>query len=195
MRGLVSPLRFSLLASLISLLILAFGSVGTSHAAVNTFQGCVPSGSTITVNSTADQFTTPSILFPGTTCSLREALTSANSDSNVDDTIVLSNVTYTLDRDAADPALNPNGHGDLDVLSKITITGNGATITRDTSKNAFRIFDVGDVADGTFLNGNLTLNNVTISHGDAGADNGGGIRVSETGVLLAGNNNDDTTNA
>lgn len=106
-------------------------------------------------------------------CSLREAIINANNDAAThsdclpgsgDDTIILTTgATYTL-------ALQDNteyGFNGLPAItSQITIEGNGATITRSTTAPGFRLFFVAS-------NGNLTLQNVTLSNGSARGGTGG----------------------
>jgi hypothetical protein len=100
----------------------------------------------------------------GGSCTLADAITAANTDAAVggcaagsgDDTISLpANGTITLTS------------GLPQITSTIIIEGNGATITRDSSAPAFRIFEV--------LNSMLTLNNTTVSGGLS--DSGGGISL------------------
>jgi hypothetical protein len=76
---------------------------------------------------------------------------------------------YTLtDHDNSDPNLGDNG---LPVISqRLTIEGNGATITRAQSASKFRIFEI---ASG----GDLTLINLTVDNGDA--DDGGDITLNK----------------
>jgi hypothetical protein len=57
------------------------------------------------------------------------------------------------------------------ITTPITIAGNNSTIARTITAPQFRIFDVGAP------NGNLTLNNLTVTKGDAAISNGGGILV------------------
>ncbi|MFF8712519.1 hypothetical protein ACF07T_13915 [Streptomyces sp. NPDC015184] len=64
-----------------------------------------------------------------------------------------------------------------DVTGNITINANGDTITRDNGAPAFRILTV---------SGRLTLNNATISNGNAAGESqnfGGGIGVIDSGSL------------
>src|SRR5258707_13325474 len=68
---------------------------------------------------------------------------------------------------------------DLAVVPPLAVNGNGATITR-SSLTPFRIFEVGALGVAT---GNLALNDVTITNGDAGAENGGGVLVNQTSIL------------
>jgi len=120
------------------------------------------------------------IILVGTTCSLVDAITAANTDSAAGgcaagdgpDTIVLeSGQTYTL---SAVHEADPDGYGPVGlppVSSVITIQGNGATIARDGEATAFRLFHVTS-------SGDLTLENLTLSGGWAqgghGEDYGGG---------------------
>ena len=85
---------------------------------------------TIVVNTTADEFGT------GKNCSLREAIQSANTDSDFggctgvkaygDDVITLPAGTYTLTGASGEDA---NASGDLDITSALTINGAGAKTT------------------------------------------------------------------
>ena len=121
----------------------------------------------------------------GTTCTLVDAITAANTDATVAgsqcpagsgaDTIVLpANSTITL------TSVATGGSGLPQITSAITIEGNGSTIRRDSSAPAFRIFDV--------IHGNLTLNNTTVSGGGgSGAFVGGGIKSSSGTVVTLTN--------
>ena len=107
-------------------------------------------------------------------CSLVAAIQSANSNTSVSgcasgapglDTIELTaDITLTVaggdfDGDTGLPA----------VTSEIVIEGNGHTITRAGGADEFRILYVGETGD-------LTLNDVTISNGEADSfDDGGGF--------------------
>lgn len=92
----------------------------------------------------------------GDASALQTAVTTANSNG-VDDTITLvSGCTYTL---TATLQINSDG-GHL-----LTINGSGATIS---GNNTVRVLDINTSA-------NVTLNNVTISNGNASGSYGGGI--------------------
>lgn len=121
-------------------------------------------------------------------CSLIEAMVNANDDtaSHPDcpagsgaDTIELMTGTYTL------TAIDNSANGDNGlpaVTSTITINGRGATVARSSAIDtpAFRIFYVA-------AEGNLTLNDLTVSNGAASpSTNGGGIR-NQGGVLTLNN--------
>ena len=120
-------------------------------------------------------------------CSLREAIANANADDQSGsaecaagsgaDTIVLpARATFTL----ADAARVGGANGLPDIVSTITIQGNGSTITRDRgltcnlndnrTSEEFRIFFVDSGDD-------LTLEDLTVSNGcaDGSLSRGGGI--------------------
>ncbi len=121
---------------------------------------------TIIVNSTAN------IVANDGLCTLREAITAANTDSAFNgcpagsggDTILLqAGATYILDGvDNYD--YGPNGLPS--VTTPITITGQGATIARDTGAPDFRLVYVGPA-------GNLTLVDLTLRNGRARGGAGG----------------------
>jgi CSLREA domain-containing protein len=122
---------------------------------------------TITVNTTADESGT------GVSCSLREAIYSANTDTAYggcatgggSDTIVLTaGATYDL---GATPAVSSTAFGPsaFAITNTIIISGNGATLTRSGTASA-RFFYVGAA-------GNLTLFNLTVSNGRFVGGNGG----------------------
>jgi CSLREA domain-containing protein len=150
------------------------------------------SAATIEPNILTDEDTNNS------SCSLREAITAAQTDGDYNgclasvnedaDTIVLqSGQTYTLSlADSGDEHSNANG--DLDVNGQVgdqtltiqasgsapaTIDGNGA-VTHD------RVFELGANGGGSFI-GSVTLSNLVITGGQ-GVD-GGGIRTNSSGLL------------
>lgn len=150
--------------------------------------GAVPpaAAASITVTTFADD------LGGGTdsTCSLREAIQSANGDTafggcptgSLADTIVLATGTYVLTREGDEEA---NVSGDLDVTSPITIQGAGAALTvidGAWASNTDRILDVRPMGD-------LTISGVTIQEGST--DFGAGIQanalVTLTDVVLRAN--------
>ncbi len=108
-------------------------------------------------------------------CSLLEALENANDTStgavhddcvsgdpsSSRDTIELTDSTYSLTASQVS-SLGPSG---LLITSKITINGNGATITRNSGGN-YRLFYVSSA-------GNFTLKDVTLDNGLAKGGNGG----------------------
>jgi hypothetical protein len=105
------------------------------------------------------------------TCSLIDAITAANTDTATGgcpagagaDTIELeADVTYTLDIVNNSSVEQGGDNGLPRINSEIVINGNGATIARDPSAPLFRLFEVEATGD-------LTLNDVTLQGGDAGA--------------------------
>lgn len=135
---------------------------------------------TITVNTAVDELDGS----PGNgSCSLREAIQNANNDNaNQADCVAgsgadiivfdssLDGIPITLSRTGAGE--NGNSTGDLDILSSITINGNGANRTIIDADGIDRIFDLP-------TGQSLTLNGVTVQNGDAPvgtAAHGGGIR-------------------
>ncbi len=127
----------------------------------------------IVVNTTDDELNTDG------DCSLREAIQAANTDAVVDacatgigtDTIVLqAGLTYTLG--IASTSEDANANGDLDITDTDGLTietdvpGSTATIDADA------IDQVIDMRAGP-----LTLVDLIVEGGDAGAATGGGIRA------------------
>jgi CSLREA domain-containing protein len=133
---------------------------------------------TITVNSTADNDVSGDGL-----CTLREAIDNANDDADTTggdctvgsgaDTIILPAGTYTF----------VSSRGDLDILSTITINGDGAGSTiiqaGTTDSNGIdRVFDITS-------SGHLILASVTVRHGKVTDYNfGGGIRNDGGTVII-----------
>jgi hypothetical protein len=92
------------------------------------------------------------------------AINTAEGNGQADTMNLAAGCTYTLT--AVDNVTDgPNGLPN--VTTQITINGNGAIIERAGATN-FRIFHIA-------AGGDLTLNDVTIRNGDAGAGDGGGI--------------------
>ncbi|MEM7017073.1 MAG: hypothetical protein AAF512_06990, partial [Pseudomonadota bacterium] len=123
------------------------------------------------------------------TCSLVEAIISANTDNNAaedacvqgsgPDTIVLDGSTFNF----AMGLFAADGNNALpSIISNITIQGAGSTIMRTGGPN-FRLMHVAS-------SGNLTLNNATISGGNltggAPGGNGSGI-LNNSGTLTLNN--------
>jgi len=108
-------------------------------------------------------------------CTLREAINNANSESDTTkgdcasgrgrDVITLVDLGTYLLTEVDETSGGP--HGLPFISSEITINGNGSTIERDANAPNFRIFQV-------LRNGNLTLNDLTVSRGDS-LGNGGAI--------------------
>jgi CSLREA domain-containing protein len=117
---------------------------------------------TITVDVTGD------VVAPDNHCSLREAVSAANSDSTsgggecakgsgADAIVLAAGPAYTLSGAARD---NANVSGDLDVTTPITIQGAGASLTTIDASHVDRAIDV-------LAGGNLTIQGVTITGGVA----------------------------
>jgi uncharacterized repeat protein (TIGR01451 family) len=98
------------------------------------------------------------------TAALIGAITNANSSGG--DTLDLSaGCTYTLTSGPYSDGVGPDG---LPIItSAITIHGNGATITRDTSAPAFRLIEMGGGSS-------LTADHLTLSQGNSAGPLGGG---------------------
>jgi hypothetical protein len=128
----------------------------------------------------------------GADCTLRDAITAANTDtvtggcpagSGADTIVLASGGTYTL---AAVDNNTEGSNGLPSITSEIIINGNGAIIERSSSPGIpdFRIFYVA-------AEGNLTLNELTVRHGLASdvpyheGNNGGGIYNRGTMALTA----------
>ncbi|MBI3799742.1 MAG: hypothetical protein HY268_22565 [Deltaproteobacteria bacterium] len=129
----------------------------------------------------------------GATCSLSNAIVTANTDVNTGGCVQLPSATAGADTLVLQPssvhtliAANNGTFGatGLPVISsEITIEGHGSTIRRDSEAVNFRILAVN-------VTGNLTLKDTTISGGVASgsfpADEGGGIFNDAGTVVLEG---------
>lgn len=168
--------RTGLSGTLVILLafLLAFGSSGLHQAAA---AAIIPDsrqtpGATITVSVTADE------MINDGSCSLREAIQSANQDTAVGgcaagsgaDTIILPAGTYSLARAGANEDANQTG--DLDILGPVTIRGQGEAVTFVDGGRIDRVFHV--VQTGTIVH----LQDFTVQNGLAAEEDelgGGGI--------------------
>ena len=131
----------------------------------------------------------------GTAGSLREAITTANANGEVD-TITLEAGTYALDISNSSGQENAAAEGDLDILAdggnSITITGAGASSTFITQTVADRVFQI-------FGGANVTFENLTITGGMAvddgsasalasmGDGDGGGVLIEGTAIVSISN--------
>ena len=96
-----------------------------------------------------------SITVDGTTCTLADAITAANTDTATGGCVAGSGAdTIDLQTDVTLTSPLPN------IASELTIEGNGHTIARDTTAPNIRILSVGSSA-------NLTLNRATLANGIA----------------------------
>jgi CSLREA domain-containing protein len=146
---------------------------------------------TINVTTKLDEYDYPG---SGEGCSLREAITAANSDSSYGgcpaggpgaDIIQLPPGIYLLTRYG--PNEDSNVNGDLDITSEIEMVGTGSVIISGGFGEGIqdRVIDV------SYTTGHLTLTNLTITGGRApvGALNangyeGGGIRNNHSLTLI-----------
>jgi len=135
------------------------------------------SAATINVTTTDDQFDT------GSRCSLREAVTSANTDSNSSaagctagsgfDTVNIPDGRYVLRRTPPPPAPTAedgNVFGDLDLTAPVAIVHKGLRPATVDGNRIDRVFDV--------LSGGVTLQGLQVQDGNvsgAVSNNGGGI--------------------
>ena len=121
----------------------------------------------------------------GPDCSLREAITAANSDTDFGgciadpgtDTIQLTEGTYILTRPGSKEDLNATG--DLDIFSNVTILGTGSDKTIIDGSDLDRIFDINQPAGPVTVRfESMKITNGTAPGGSANSDgeSGGGIR-------------------
>lgn len=149
-------------------------------------------GAPIAVNTTGD-----SVVANDGKCSLREAITSANTDTafggcakgNGTDAITLGVGTFAVTRDGARE--NDNASGDLDVKSNLTIGGAGASNTRiDASGIPGEHDRVLDIKSGTVTIQGVTIRGGRAPDGGKGADQtgsaGGGSVVGGDGAPGSG---------
>jgi CSLREA domain-containing protein len=101
----------------------------------------------------------------GGNCSLRAAVQEANASIGAD-TIGLPAGTYSLS--IAGAGEDNAATGDLDVRGTLTIAGAGTATTTISGAGLDRVFD---------LFAGLSLSGVTVRQGNAGAGNGGALRV------------------
>jgi CSLREA domain-containing protein len=145
---------------------------------------------TIPVTTGADQYGT------GAGCSLREAVESANTNADFDncthtgtygaDTVTLPAGGFVLSVGAAGEDANTGG--DLDVTQSLTIAGDGngpdcaaASTSCIDADDLDRALDLRDGPSPV----SVTLRDLTIADGDAGAGDGGAISSLETDASLS----------
>jgi CSLREA domain-containing protein len=146
------------------------------------------SATTISVTTTTDE------LDAGTRCSLREAITSANTDSNAGaegcqagdgaDRIVVPAGRFGLNREAPTvpaTAEDLNVYGDLDILQPVTIVHGGSRAAiLDSQVGGERVLHIGN-AEGVSITG------LTITGGNAGGEGGIGGGILNAGGLTLRN--------
>ncbi len=120
------------------------------------------------------------------TCSLREAITAANTDLAVDacpagigaDVILLPPGTYTLTLAGSNE--DGNATGDLDITAALTLVGSGALATTvDATELGDRAFHVDPLATGAFVSiqaVKVTGGSLTVSGAGARARGGGRVK-------------------
>lgn len=117
------------------------------------------------------------------TVSLRDAIHCANNDSLTPgaDIIVLEALTYFIEETGVSE--DGNTTGDFDILSEITIIGQGIDQTIINAQSLDRVFDV------TATGASLTLKNLTLLNGDviSTGENGGAIRLDNGNILVLDN--------
>ena len=139
---------------------------------------------TINVTTILDEYTDPGL---GTGCSLREAITAANTNSAFGgcpagsdvDTIVLPAGTYNFSRSGAD---DTNINGDLDINSSLNLAGAGINLTIIDASEIDRVLSINDAYT-------VVISDLSIKHGlanlsDLGYGMGGAIFVSLGTVTL-----------
>ncbi len=124
-------------------------------------------------------------------CSLREAIIAANTDTGAADCAAGSGAdTIVFDAGLAYPGSivltipgtdeNAALTGDLDLSGTLIISGPGSSLLAIDGNQLDRVFEV--------LGGaRVSMTGLQITHGDAGANSGGGFAVNSTGVLTLTN--------
>jgi CSLREA domain-containing protein len=163
--------------------------VAWTAAALSGLVLCAPAGAaTIPVTDFGDDTAVEG------TCSLREAITAANTDTNFGgdcvkgdpgaDTITIG--ANRVERSAGGSGEDDNAGGDYDITSNITIVGAGAGLTTIDANQLDRAFDIAVAAT-------VTISGVTITGGAApspttsGADGDGGGGIRNAGTLTLEN--------
>ncbi len=145
---------------------------------------------TIPVTTTGDEYGS------GTGCSLREAVESANGDADFDnctgegaygsDVVEMPAGPFTLS--LGSPGENANLGGDIDITGSLILAGDGngseclaASTTCIDANDLDRALDLREGLDPVAV----TLRDLTIADGDAGASDGGAISSLESDATLA----------
>ncbi len=139
---------------------------------------------TITVNTTNDEFDTT----PNTTCSLREAIESANTGTDFGGCTITGSGTVTINLPAGTFTLTRTGinednnqTGDLDIASTLIISGVGAEQTIINGGAIDRVLHI-------LTGGDVTLQNLTVTGGNVGippnSTGGGGILHQGTSLTI-----------
>lgn len=166
----------AILAILTSLLSGAFPTLVPVAAAAPGPSAAAVTFTVTDTNDAVDADLTTSACNTGTnTCTLRAAIQQANAlaATTPAETFTIdlaAGATYmlTLTGSFEDAAAT----GDLDMLSNVTINGNGATVNGNGTDRVFQIFStVGDTANVT----TVSINDLTVTNGNSGDAFGGGI--------------------
>ena len=115
-------------------------------------------------------------------CSLRDAIIAANQ-LDYHATILLPSGTYTLTLEG--PGEDDGLTGDLDIRHGLTIIGDGHETTiidaGGLTGGPDRVFDIHSTTVGAY---NVDFSSLTITGGHAGAEEGGGIKNTQVGLVL-----------
>jgi len=125
------------------------------------------------------------------TCTLREAVRTVNTQTDIDgcrllgaspatDLIILSAGIYRLDLAGNDPAEDQSLRGDLDILRNVLVRGVSADFTiidGDQASSQERVFDLLSTA-------HLLLEDVTVTGGEETDGQGGNIRLANAGRVV-----------
>ena len=149
----------------------------------------VAAGTTITVTTAADDTATNG------TCSLREAISAANTDHAVDacpagsgaDTIIVPARTYVLG--IAGNGENANTTGDLDITSNMSVRATGAIVDGGAIDRVVEVMAGATVTitGGTIRNGSMTTLDSTTSTGSMGAGIHNAGTLTLDNVTVSGN--------
>ncbi|MCP4363598.1 MAG: CSLREA domain-containing protein [Chloroflexi bacterium] len=140
----------------------------------------------ITVTTTIDEFNI------GTDCSLREAIQTANHDSDFGGcthsgtapyTIILTDGTYVLTNTGTGD--DANIQGDLDISATMTISGTGANKTIINGNTSDRVFHIASSGVATLSHLSVVSGTTTLLIGSCPDDDlcGGGAYVGTGGAL------------
>jgi hypothetical protein len=103
-------------------------------------------------------------------CTLRDAVDDAASDTDPS--------TITFAASLSGSTITLNGSGPLDASGQLMVTGLGAKNLTISGDDADRVFDAGTGAS-------LTLNDITLTHGDNGGGDGGAVYGNDADVALS----------
>ena len=157
-------------------------TVPSTTRRLNTIAG--PGGAIIEVTTDQD------VVGDDGLCALREAISSANTDTSVgncpagrgSDTIVLeADVTYVLS--ISGPNEDANQTGDLDISDDLTVQGNDATVDAGFRPVVTTVSDLGDRVFDVSPDIVVSFHRVAITGGSA-VNRGGGVEVGRSSTVL-----------